>query len=95
MKLLLLTFGFALILQQSNAQDRLPIIDMHLHAMAADAQGPPPLAMCTSPATYPAWDPAMPYGATFMAFIAHLPSNLFLHAIRSCVFILCMPASLC
>jgi uncharacterized protein len=24
-----------------------PIIDMHLHAAAADSQGPPPLAMCT------------------------------------------------
>jgi len=25
----------------------LPVIDMHLHASAADANGPPPLAMCT------------------------------------------------
>ena len=25
----------------------LPVIDMHLHAMAADDQGPPPLGMCT------------------------------------------------
>lgn len=69
MKLLQLIFSVALILQESNAQDRLPVIDMHLHAMAADAQGPPPLAMCTSPTAYPAWDPAMPYGATFMTFM--------------------------
>lgn len=29
------------------AQEPPPIIDMHLHALPADAQGPPPLAMCT------------------------------------------------
>ena len=28
-------------------QPPLPIIDVHLHAEAADAQGPPPLGMCT------------------------------------------------
>lgn len=48
------------------AQERLPIIDMHLHAMAADAQGPPPLAMCT-PMEFPAWDPNRPYAETFMS----------------------------
>lgn len=26
-----------------------PIIDMHMHALAADAQGPPPLGMCIAP----------------------------------------------
>lgn len=31
----------------SAQQSPLPIVDMHLHAMAADSQGPPPLAMCT------------------------------------------------
>ena len=30
-----------------------PIIDMHLHALAADDQGPPPLAMCTPIAPMP------------------------------------------
>jgi predicted TIM-barrel fold metal-dependent hydrolase len=49
------------------AQDRLPIIDMHLHAYPADAQGPPPLGMCTPIDPFPAWDPAGPYGETFMA----------------------------
>jgi uncharacterized protein len=39
---------------------------MHLHAMSADQQGPPPLAMCT-PMKFPAWDPSGPYGRTFMA----------------------------
>lgn len=30
-----------------HPQERLPVIDMHLHALAADAQGPPPVAICT------------------------------------------------
>jgi hypothetical protein len=48
-------------------QDQLPIIDMHLHALPANAQGPPPLAMCTPFDPFPAWDPSQPYGAVFMA----------------------------
>lgn len=32
------------------------ILDMHLHALGADQQGPPPLALC-SPITMPTWDP--------------------------------------
>lgn len=60
-------FLFLFITVQSlYAQERLPIIDMHLHAMAADAQGPPPLAMCT-PMQFPAWDPNRPYAETFMS----------------------------
>lgn len=49
------------------AQQREPIIDVHMHALAADAQGPPPLAMCTPFPEYPAWDPATPYGDLFIA----------------------------
>ena len=48
------------------ADDRLPIIDMHLHALPANfMQVSPPLAMCT-PMTYPAWDPATPYAEMFV-----------------------------
>jgi uncharacterized protein len=32
--------------QSLYAQERLPIIDMHLHAYAADGNGPPPLGLC-------------------------------------------------
>jgi hypothetical protein len=46
-----------------DAQQRPPIIDMHLHAMAAARQGPPPLPMCTPIPAFPAWDPEIPYGA--------------------------------
>jgi predicted TIM-barrel fold metal-dependent hydrolase len=49
----------------AHAADRLPVIDMHLHAFPADAQGPPPLAMCT-PMKLPAWDQTIPYAAAFM-----------------------------
>jgi hypothetical protein len=49
------------------AQQREPIIDVHMHALAANAQGPPPLGMCTPFPEYPAWDPATPYGDLFIA----------------------------
>lgn len=57
------------------AQDRLPIIDMHLHALAADAQGPPPLAMCTPVYPMPTWDPARPFGETFMGPMKNPPCD--------------------
>lgn len=53
------------ILSVANAADRPPIIDMHMHAFPADAEGPPPMAMCT-PLRLPAWDPAEPFGSVFM-----------------------------
>ena len=55
------------------AQDRPPIIDMHLHALPADAQGPPPLGMCTPIYPMPTWDPAQPYAQTFMAMFKNPP----------------------
>jgi predicted TIM-barrel fold metal-dependent hydrolase len=51
------------------AQDRLPIIDMHLHALAADSQGPPPLGICAPFEEFPTWDPGQPYEATFIAML--------------------------
>ena len=50
-----------------TAQPLPPIIDMHLHAMAANAQGPPPLRLCAPPPAMPAWDPAQPFLMTFLA----------------------------
>ena len=58
---------FTLLAVSAAAQQREPVIDMHLHAFTADQQGPPPLAMCTPIAEFPAWDPAKPYAETFMA----------------------------
>ena len=45
-------------------QPALPVIDVHLHALPADSQGPPPLAMCTPVTAWSAWDPARPYNST-------------------------------
>lgn len=48
-----------------------PVIDVHMHAMPVDAQGPPPLAMCTPLAPFPAWDGKGAYGQVFMQFMKH------------------------
>jgi predicted TIM-barrel fold metal-dependent hydrolase len=58
---------FATLVISITAQQREPIIDVHMHALAADAQGPPPLAMCTPLPEYPAWNPATPYRDVFLA----------------------------
>jgi predicted TIM-barrel fold metal-dependent hydrolase len=50
-----------------TAQTRPPIIDMHLHALAADEQGPPPLGMCTPIAEFSAWDSRHPFTEAFLA----------------------------
>ena len=57
------------------AQERPPVFDVHLHALGADAQGPPPLGMCTPMEAMPAWDPATDYAATFMAFMKDPPCD--------------------
>ena len=43
-----------------------PIIDMHMHAQAADFNGPPPLAVCTPFPEFPVRDPQKDFGAAFM-----------------------------
>lgn len=57
----------------ARAQDRLPVIDMHLHADAADANGPPPVGICTPFEQYPAWDPAQSYDSVFTAMLKNPP----------------------
>jgi uncharacterized protein len=54
----------ALLAAPAAAQERLPILDVHLHAVPANHLGPPPRAMCT-PMPSPAWDPSRPYGELF------------------------------
>ena len=57
-----------------QAQVRPPIIDVHMHAMSADDQGPPPLGMCTPIAVFPVWDPGKSsYGEVFMDMFKHPP----------------------
>ncbi len=67
MRTALLSIPVALLVASSAAQERPPILDMHLHALAATAEGPPPLAMCTPIHPFPVWDPRKPYTETFMA----------------------------
>lgn len=43
-----------------------PIIDVHVHALSADDQGPPPLAMCTPIDPMPVWDPGQPLMRNFI-----------------------------
>src|SRR5262245_8588812 len=43
---------------------RLPILDMHLHALPADFSGPPPTSHCVPWREFPDWDQRAPYGAT-------------------------------
>ncbi len=58
----LAAFGMAV---TAAADDRMPVIDVHVHALPADAQGPPPLAMCT-PMQFPERDPSIPYAEVFI-----------------------------
>ena len=48
------------------AQTREPIIDMHLHALRADAQGPPPISMCAPLNPMPSWDQSRSYPDVFL-----------------------------
>lgn len=58
---------------QGIAQERLPIIDMHMHALAADQQGPPPVAICSPLDQFPAWDPAQPYAELWLDMLKNPP----------------------
>ena len=43
-----------------------PVIDMHMHALAADQQGPPPMGMCTPIEEFPEWDQRKSYSEVFL-----------------------------
>ncbi len=62
MRLLGAIAAFAIVAMRLTAQQRQPIVDVHMHALAAGDQGPPPLGMCTPLPEFPAWDAATPYG---------------------------------
>jgi predicted TIM-barrel fold metal-dependent hydrolase len=69
MRLLLVTASFALYgatVGLAAPAERPPILDVHMHSLAPDAQGPPPLGMCTPIDPFPAWDPAEGYGDVFL-----------------------------
>ena len=51
------------------AQEKLPIIDMHLHSNPASMNGPPPTAICAPPMEMPYNDPANNWMETFMTWV--------------------------
>ena len=67
MRTAILLLSLTVLTSSAGAQQRPPIIDMHLHAAPANQQGPPPLAMCTPIEQFPAWDPAQSYGELFLS----------------------------
>ncbi len=53
------------------ATAREPIIDMHVHAAAADEQGPPPLAMCNPMNPMPTWDQTLSWPEALIGYFKH------------------------
>jgi uncharacterized protein len=56
------------VVDPASAQKRPPIIDMHLHALPADANGPPPLGLCAPFPEYPLASFSEEWGMTFIAW---------------------------
>jgi uncharacterized protein len=62
-----LAMAVALVLPLGAQDPPPPIIDMHMHALEADAQGPPPMGMCPGEiAGFPVMQPGRPWPDTFM-----------------------------
>lgn len=57
-----------------RAGQPLPVIDMHLHAMPFDREGPPPMAMCT-PMTMPVWDQRESYEEAYLRLMKEPPCD--------------------
>ncbi len=54
-----------------QAQERLPILDVHMHASPLTFGGPPPTSQCVSWPTLPVWDQQTPFGATWSRILAN------------------------
>jgi hypothetical protein len=52
-----------------SAQEKLPVIDMHLHAHGADLNGPPPTTICAPPEEMPHHDPDEPWASGFQEWL--------------------------
>jgi len=57
------------------ADTQAPVIDMHLHALPFEAQGPPPLGMCTPFTNMPRWDQHGPYADVIMGSFKNPPCD--------------------
>ncbi len=60
-----------LLLPLFGARAQQPIIDMHLHALPIDFQGPPPQIICSPFAFFPAWDPQSSWREQFSKIGEH------------------------
>ena len=58
-----------LICSTIHAQYQLPILDMHLHALPASQNGPPPTAICAPPEEMPVHDPAESWAEGFNEYL--------------------------
>jgi predicted TIM-barrel fold metal-dependent hydrolase len=56
-----------------HLQTREPIIDMHLHALGANDQGPPPVGICTPINPMPVWSQQRPFAEEFMQLLKKPP----------------------
>lgn len=75
MKILACTLLFSILPMLGFAQEILPIIDMHLHALPADAQGPPPVAMCVPIDPFPVPEGSESYLDAFMKMLKNPPCD--------------------
>lgn len=55
-----------------QASNPLPVIDVHMHAMSAHDEGPPPIGICI-PMKMPTWDQQQPYAQAWMAMLKNPP----------------------
>lgn len=65
-------YGFCILavaLPVSVSAQPAPIIDMHLHALGANDQGPAPVAICAPFPSFPAWDQRQEYVDSFMGML--------------------------
>ena len=67
--------GALLLAGTAAAQERPPVIDLHLHALAADDQGPPPLGVCFQRGNWPVWDQARSWPEVLMAHAKNPPCD--------------------
>ena len=68
MRILILLYTLAVSIEVC-AQEILPIIDMHLHANPASANGPPPTAICAPPMEMPFLDTAKNWMESFIDWV--------------------------
>jgi hypothetical protein len=75
MKLIKFTYLPAALLISGSIFADEPIIDMHVHAYAANTFGPPPSGACMPPSVLPVHDPAEPWPKKFGQLMASPPCD--------------------